>query len=1588
MKRLGIILFAFVLLTALFLLAPRAFASEGEVSVVAQDDGYSVLCNDTLIRSFSGINEALAYAAEMGSSIRVDSVRVSEDVSLPGGEYSLLGALVTEGSFLITEDAKVILNASIAASDGVFIRGGEAKLIGGVIRATVNLDGYSSSYFRMEGGEIVSNSAKGALVIEIGSAEIAGGYIRNENGNAVVNYSTLSLGGAAIIEGASADLLTTRPVSLSVNGGALLSVISCEIGFIPKEGEITPIFYNASGVEPSGIRLIDANGVEHGLKYMNALQGCPYSALMVVSKPYSVEFYINQDNIYKHEYYNGECVRAPEMAIEEGFTVEGWYLDRDFLQKYSFGEEVNCSHRVFAKLALSPLFYNINGINTEYDGEDHILSFSELYHPLPGSYSFRWLNDAGEVVSLSKSLSLERVDESGVYSCEITFSYNGYTSFLVVEDIEVIIDKRTVKPPDNIRTEYCGLPITPSIPKSSLYYAAQSSYTDVGVYKIALTLLDGENNCWDGISGDVAYLSFEIYKAKNEWIEGLEIEDIYLGESPRPKALAKYGEVKYFYSIAPQGEYSEALPSLAGAYYVKAVIPESENYYGAESVPMRFLVLEDEPLYMSIKSYPSRMSYTAFDTLDRDGLLILVKYKSGREAELDGYGVAVRYQSAESFRSRDSVVFLEYRGLTLPMPITVSRASYGVSFSIPEREVIYNGSHQSIAVELPMPVGLDGIGLRYTVMGGGKNVGRYDISIIFSTDSEEYLTPEPIYTSINILPYTVEPYFAVGEYIYDGTAKCPEGFYYNLDGARVELSMSGAQTMAGEGYIAKAFVDDGNYILSRDAVEFTIARADYDLSGVCWSDGALKYNGESQGVRVSGLPKGITILGYTGGEGINAGEYSARVSLAFDERNYNPPIIAEYKWRIIPAEYDMSGIKLLGGEFVYDGNYHYPQIQGELPIGLDGIRLEARIREGVKDVTDGCVGVLVEFCTESKNYNTPLGMTVEISVLPRGIVAIWDNSDLIYNGSLQTPLAWAGECLLEVKGGGIDAGEYIAIATSLDKNYVVSNDKIKFEIKKAENYWVKSPSCGDIFFGAEPSPEGEAFFGICEFDFYVDQGLSVRAELPLKVGEYYFVASVEEGINHYSLSSSPIRFSVIQVVPIGLNFIFKSAPIALTPLLPKDFECIINYNDGTEKIVNGNLVEIIYEYGESPRVQDSFITVKCLGLSSKIPLSVLPLTLDLSAAAWGGLIHTYDGRAKLPSLSGLPEYVHLIGFEGGEMIRAGEYKVSPIFDYDRDNILLKNIPMAVMKIEKCPITPSLSRAEYNGGIIKPISSDERYYPISQGFRAAGEYLVPVALVDNDNYYLTSEKAVFVIEPKIVEIAINDVELFLFERIENIEYSILTELGELEIELEYYGKGEYIYASCSDDSISLSVTPGRVTRVFALSPRIRRAVYISFALFVIFALGLIIIIRRRERVLAILFGGRREIDSPTPTPRLGCGYLSIDLPHAEDMITDPIARTLIRKEAESITTDGTRRAYINVDTLCAHFEPGDRVDINDMKKKGLIASDAFTVKVLGRGVMDRPLFIFANSFSLSAVKMIALTGGEAHKVLSQRGENSK
>ena len=118
---------------------------------------------------------------------------------------------------------------------------------------------------------------------------------------------------------------------------------------------------------------------------------------------------------------------------------------------------------------------------------------------------------------------------------------------------------------------------------------------------------------------------------------------------------------------------------------------------------------------------------------------------------------------------------------------------------------------------------------------------------------------------------------------------------------------------------------------------------------------------------------------------------------------------------------------------------------------------------------------------------------------------------------------------------------------------------------------------------------------------------------------------------------------------------------------------------------------------------------------------------------------------------------------------------------------------------------------------------------------------------------------------------------------------------------------------------------------------------------------------------------------------------ITLHEAQTAISDEVAAELIEHETHGLLNEedrparpapakGAKKGIINIDTLSKNFEAEDTVTLDALIEKGLVPKKVGSLKVLARGVLDKPLTVEAQDFSLDAVKMIVLTGGKAVKTL--------
>ncbi|OLR56271.1 hypothetical protein BHK98_09455 [Hornefia porci] len=155
-----------------------------------------------------------------------------------------------------------------------------------------------------------------------------------------------------------------------------------------------------------------------------------------------------------------------------------------------------------------------------------------------------------------------------------------------------------------------------------------SAPTRPGKYFVEASVAGTDN--YTGLKSDK--VSFRITQADNEWTGELKAESKdYDGDPAEVSAAAKYGTVTYKYYDTDMNELDQA-PTKPGAYYVKAIVEETDNYKGLESKTVKFTIKKlvvDIPAYTKASKYNGKLQTAE---IPESGLYEVVENKGGIDA--------------------------------------------------------------------------------------------------------------------------------------------------------------------------------------------------------------------------------------------------------------------------------------------------------------------------------------------------------------------------------------------------------------------------------------------------------------------------------------------------------------------------------------------------------------------------------------------------------------------------------------------------------------------------------------------------------------------------------------------------------------------------------------------------------------------------------------------------------------------------------------------------------------------------------------------------------------------------------------------
>ena len=161
----------------------------------------------------------------------------------------------------------------------------------------------------------------------------------------------------------------------------------------------------------------------------------------------------------------------------------------------------------------------------------------------------------------------------------------------------------------------------------------KTNYTVKGIAENGYTVSGAEivTNEADSATVTAVYSATDSYDTvdTNEFTKPLEIVGWTYGDTPNaPTATAKYGTIKYTYSTAADGEYSEIVPTDAGTYYVKATVEETDKYTGIESDAVEFVIgkkilTNDNITKIADQTYTGEEIKPVIEVKDGDKILVL-----------------------------------------------------------------------------------------------------------------------------------------------------------------------------------------------------------------------------------------------------------------------------------------------------------------------------------------------------------------------------------------------------------------------------------------------------------------------------------------------------------------------------------------------------------------------------------------------------------------------------------------------------------------------------------------------------------------------------------------------------------------------------------------------------------------------------------------------------------------------------------------------------------------------------------------------------------------------------------------------------
>ena len=923
---------------------------------------------------------------------------------------------------------------------------------------------------------------------------------------------------------------------------------------------------------------------------------------------------------------------------------------------------------------------------------------------------------------------------------------------------------------------------------SDLFTVSGNKQTQVGTYKVQVSLKDEKNYIWkNNQNSEDLNLDFVIgYKDFSEAI--VKIEDgefVYDGRQHCPVVEVTFDgkvlEENFDFAV----EYSNNINSGTGTITIYGL----NNYSG--TIIKTFEILKaklEKPTVTGQYEYTGSLQ------------TISLSYRNNAfEVENDTATNAGDYEITISLKDKNNYSWADGSQDDLTLSYSIEKASVTAP-SVKLVKYVYNGNEQEIE--------LDNLSELFTVFGDKQtNAGDYKITISLK-DKDNYKwksgSSDDFTLSFKILPYEVEEPSVMKNYEYTGELQVfvSETEYYSVQ--------NGSGIENGVYLVIVTLKDKNNYIWKNNqntedlSIECAISKVDLQNANVALEYTEIDYTGEElkPNVTVKISERTLTEDDYSIEYKNNIDAGTALVVIT-GKNNYTGTITINFK--ILSVSLSSVNVTLSASSAVYNNTNLLPEVivkYGDkiLTNNVDYTYTWEDSQEGITTtaVNAGSYKVVV-VGRANYTFNTQKIFTIEKASLGEikliaEDVTIGLETQIIIDGIVYGGLTIyyknvnASNYEVFTNVVALPLGEYTAYAViDESQNYLgLTTENIYFKVTKCtrENITISKDS---YIFGNETQVFIWNYDGDDEKYYYYADGMSKEDAVLFddstifEVGKYYIFAVVPESDTYFEYVTSIESFVVsskvyekeIEISRDNYEYGKAKSKIELSNF-DGDYSNVKFYYNVTDSNINGTLFTesdeldagtyYIYAIIEAQNGYEKYLTKTNAFTISKANYDLISVVMGnvkfgesltmptISNEVYGDVIYYYSIENSKANAKVLTSDL---------MFESGTYYVYAIISESQNYNSYETELTSFKVLKNAVVIPVIGEFVYSGYAQTALTATE-YYTVSNEIQIyAGTYDVVISLVDKDNYTWDDG----IVEDKILKFTIQQLD------IENVEISL-------------------------------------------------------------------------------------------------------------------------------------------------------------------------------------------------------------------------